>query len=528
MSIIVSDLSYRYPNRQSLFGHISFSVPCGGKVSVIGNNGTGKSTLLKLLAGELGSVSGAVRSLSKPYYIPQLQGSAVQDVSGALGVADKINALNAICDGSSEQGHYDILADDWDIESRCRAALDFWDLPHIRLRSFTEELSGGERTKVFLAGLMVHEPDIILLDEPTNHLDLQGRRKLYDYLDNVKATVVVVSHDVALLNMMDATYELSPAGLRSYGGNYDFYRELKALEDNALSQKIGAEESALRRARRKASEVKERQERRIEHAAKTTSGIPRIVLNSLRSKGENSSAALAGKHSAIISESRRRINSLRLQRRPDAGLKIDFDNAGLHNGKLLVSASDANFGYAGGDLLWRTPLNVEIRSGERIHITGGNGSGKTTLLRLLTGGLSPARGEVRKADFSFVYLDQQYDPVDRDMTLLELTREHNRCNLLDHEIKLRLDRALFPVGTWDKNCRELSGGERMRLYLCCLMISNHVPDMFVLDEPTNNLDLSSLSILADTVKNYSGTLLVVSHDRNFINEIRITRCIELA
>lgn len=177
--------------------------------------------------------------------------------------------------------------------------------------------------------------------------------------------------------------------------------------------------------------------------------------------------------------------------------------------------------------MWQSPIDIEIRSGERIHITGNNGSGKTTFIKLLLGELSSTQGEVTKSDFSYVYLDQEYEQVNQDLTILELAERYNENNLADHEIKLRLNRALFPQETWDKSCQTLSGGERMRLYLCCLMISNHIPDIFVLDEPTNNIDLSSLSILTNTIKNYKGAILIISHDEYFINEIGVTRKIEL-
>lgn len=177
--------------------------------------------------------------------------------------------------------------------------------------------------------------------------------------------------------------------------------------------------------------------------------------------------------------------------------------------------------------MWREPLSLEIRSGERIRLTGDNGTGKTTLVRLLTGELEPTAGRIGRADFSYVCLDQQYSRVNTPQSVLELAQSCNRGNLQDHELKLRLHRALFAQQMWDKRCDTLSGGERMRLCLCCLMIANHVPDLFVLDEPTNNLDLSSLAILTRTVRNYRGTLLVVSHDDNFTREIGITRTVVL-
>ena len=527
MSIVVSDISYNYSNQEPLFERINFSVPSNSKVSVIGCNGIGKSTLMRLLAGNIAPSSGIVQCSSQPYYVPQQIGITGQNISEALGVAQKINALHAIYNGSSDQNHYDQLADDWDVEARCRFALDYWGLTAIDMKFSIDLLSGGEKTKVFLAGLIIHQPAIILLDEPTNHLDQTSRQNLYNYILNCKATIVIVSHDITLLNQLDSTYELSEKGIKLYGGNYAFYKKQKRIEENALEQQISSEERAFRIARKKAQGVKERQERKAKRGEKNTSGIPRIMLRKLQNKGENTGAKLNEKHSVIIANSQQKLIELRQKQQVNIELKVDFEDACLPNGKLLVKAINVNFGYVKDRLLWSDPLNIEIYSGERIHIIGDNGAGKTTLIRLLTGEFSSSEGEIKKSDFSYIYLDQEYTQVNKAATILELAQEYNKNNLLDHEIKLRLSRALFPKDTWDKSCLTLSGGERMRLYLCCLMISNHIPDLFILDEPTNNLDLSSLSILSDTVRNYRGTLLVISHDQNFIDEIGITKKIEL-
>ena len=527
MSIIVSDISYHYFNQKALFEHISFSVLSNRKVSLIGNNGTGKSTLLKLLAEEFIPSSGSVQCSSQAYYIPQQIGIIRQSISQALSVSEKINALHSIYSGSTEQIHYDQLADDWDIESRCRLALDFWGLMNVDLNISVDLLSGGEKSKVFLAGLLIHKPDIILLDEPTNHLDQTSRQKFYDYIFDCKATVVIVSHDITLLNQLDSTYELSPKGIRLYGGNYAFYKEQKNIEEEALEQQINSEEKQLRAARKKAQEMKEKQNRRIKQGENSSSGTPRIVLGMLQERGENTRAKLNEKHSTIITDSQQKLTELRQKQQANVELKIDIKDAQLHNGKLLFAAINTNFGYTKDKLIWKDLLNIEVRSGERIRITGDNGTGKTTFLRLLIGELPPSKGEIKRVDFSYVYLDQLYSQVHKNITVLDFAHEHNSNNLLDHEIKLRLNRTLFPQDTWDKNCLALSGGERMRLYLCCLMISNQIPDIFILDEPTNNLDLSSLSILTNTVKAYEGTILVISHDQNFIDEIGITKVIEL-
>ncbi len=527
MGITVCDLSYRHPNQHTLLEHIGFSVLHNDKVSITGNNGSGKSTLLKLLAGELVALSGSVRYSSQPYYLPQQIGAIGKNVSEALGVAEKLNALRLICNGSAGQQHYDQLADEWDIESKCRSALDHWGLTNVDYSTPVDSLSGGEKTKVFLAGLHLHKPGIVLLDEPTNHLDRTGRQKLYDYIAGCKASLVVVSHDTALLDLVETTYELSEKGLRLYGGNFSFYKKQKEIEEESLAQRINAEETALRLACRKAREIKERQEKRISRVEKTTTGIPRIILQGRQSKGENTAAKLSGRHQEIIAENQNKLTGMRRRQRKSCELKIDFDNARLHDGKTMVAATNMNFGYEKGRTLWRTPLNLVVRSGERIHIKGDNGTGKTTLIKLLTGELTPSEGKVMITDFSYVYLDQQYGQVNRDRSVLELAEEYNENQLADHQIKTRLNRALFPKDMWDRNCLTLSGGERMRLYLCCLMLSNHIPDMLILDEPSNNLDMSSLSILTETIKNYKGTLLVISHDTYFVNRIEINKSIEL-
>lgn len=527
MSIILSGVSFRYSDQPPLFERVNLSVASGRKISVIGNNGTGKSTLLQLISGRLQASSGSVSCACTPYYLPQQIGITGISVGQALNVSDKIEALHAIYAGSDQSEHYELLADDWSIESRCRMALDAWGLPHIEWTASIDSLSGGEKTKLFLAGISVHQPAIILLDEPTNHLDDTSRQKLYEFIVNSKATLIAVSHDSTLLNLLQDTYELTPKGLKLYGGNYDFYKIQKEIETRALANQIDAGETALRLARKKAKEVGERQEKRSRQGEKNKDQIPRILRQSLKNSAEKTSTKLKDKHTERIDRQYQKLGELRQKQSPVCELKLDFDNTLLHQGKVLVSARNINFQYEAKELLWRNPLHLEIRSGERIHLKGDNGSGKTSFLKLLIGELMPSTGEITKADFSFVYLDQAYSSVETGRTLLELAQEHNRFNLPDHEVKLRLHRALFPKEMWNKPCQVLSGGERMRLCLCCLMISNHIPDLFILDEPTNNLDLASLAILTSTIKNYQGALLVVSHDRQFVEEIGITKVVEI-
>lgn len=529
MSIIISDLSFHYPNQPLLFDHLDFSVAPGQRIALVGPNGVGKSTLLQLMAGVLRPVAGSVRADTAPHYIPQLGAAPHGNVADILHVTAKLAALRAIEQGSLLQADYDALGDDWQIEVRCREALNSWQLPHVELAMPAETLSGGERTRLLLAGLTLHAPRIILLDEPTNHLDQRGRQLLYDYLHRTKATVVAVSHDLTLLDLFDRTGELTPHGIKRYGGNYTFYRAQKELERDALDESIHEQEKSLRLARKQAQEARERQQRRTARQGQQNKAqVPRIMRNTLRDSAERTAARLDGKHGRIISRSGEKLSELREKRDCRGSVKISFGDPTLHRGKLLIEASALNFSYPGGEPLWREGVDLQLFSGDRFWLRGDNGSGKSTLLRLLLGELNPAAGTVSRANFRHVCLDQHYATVDTSESILELARRHNTLPLPEHEVNLRLHRHLFPCESWEKPGRTLSGGERMRLLLCLLSIGDRAPELMVLDEPTNNLDIESLEILTQTVSAYRGSLLVISHDRRFVERIGVTGELELS
>ena len=219
MSIILSGVNYRYTNRQPLFEPVNLSVLPGEKISIVGNNGTGKSTLLRLIAGELAPSCGSIDRSVSPYYVPQQTDIRSESVGRTLGVAEKLDALRAICDGSANPDHYDTLADDWDIESRCRSALDAWGLPHVELTASTDSLSGGEKTRLSLAGLTIHRPAIVLLDEPTNHLDRTGRDRLYDYIRTSRRNRIAHFDIIAVCGESAVSESLlSPRKLRTRRG----------------------------------------------------------------------------------------------------------------------------------------------------------------------------------------------------------------------------------------------------------------------------------------------------------------------
>lgn len=530
MSISLQRISYIHPDKEPLFENISLSVTKGDNIALIGHNGSGKSTLLRIMAGLLPPTTGTIVTQSEIYYVPQHFGQYNRmSIAEALGVDKKIGALQAIENGNVSEISFTVLNDEWDIEEKALAALSAWGLDGFPLDRCIDSLSGGEKTKVFLAGMLLHPEATVLLDEPTNHLDDFFRKKLYHYVQSRKSTLIIVSHDRTLLNLLDYTFELGRTGISVYGGNYEFYKEQKNLAIQNLQDKLEEKEKLLRLARKIAIETAEKKQKHEARGKKHNSkkGVSRIVMGNLKSSAEKSSAKLKDIHAektgsiqADILKLRRNIPS------PDA-LKTDFNSSDLHKGKLLIKTEGLNYSYE-NNFVWKLPVDLEIRSGERIVLKGINGSGKTTLIKLITGKLiNPAGTIFRNDNFTYVYLDQEYSIIRNDLTILEQVEQFNLMSLPEHEVKTILNRYLFSSATWDKSCAKLSGGEKMRLAFCCLMIANNTPDMFILDEPTNNLDIRNIEIITSTIKEYTGTVLVVSHDEYFLNEIGVDRSFEL-
>jgi ATPase subunit of ABC transporter with duplicated ATPase domains len=521
--LILQDITYIHPNRDLLFADIDLIINKQDKVALIGNNGSGKSTLLKIFAGKLQPTSGLVKTSSLPYYVPQIFGQYNHyTIAEALQINHKLNALKEILDGHVTEENMTLLDDDWVIEERCREALAYWKLDEFELSQKMESLSGGQKTKVFLAGIGIHRPEIVLLDEPSNHLDEFGRNMLYHYITNTTNTLLVVSHDRTLLNLLDTVCELSKHGISTHGGNYEFYAEQKMIESDALSQDLKSKEKALRKAKETEKESLERQQRLDARGKKKQekAGLPTISMKTFKNNAEKSTSRMKCVHTEKVGAISQELTQLRKELSGVDKMKIDFDNSALHKGKILVTARNVNFAY-GGQQLWKQPLSFQITSGERLAVKGLNGSGKTTLIKMILGELMPRFGTIDRADVKAIYIDQDYSLIDNKLSVYEQAQQFNSGALQEHDIKIRLNRFLFTKEYWDKPCAALSGGEKMRLMLCSLTISNQAPDIIVLDEPTNNLDIQNIEILTSAIDQYQGTLIVVSHDEYFLKEINV-------
>lgn len=525
----LQNISYKHPNKDLLFENINLTVSKFQKIALIGNNGIGKSTLLKLIAKQLISHNGQIAVDAKPCYVPQVFGQYNHlTIAQALQVENKLNALKQILKGKITERNYALLSDDWAIEERCRKALNDWQLDNLNLSRKMGTLSGGQKTKILLAGIFIHQPELVLLDEPSNHLDISGRKLLYRYIESTTNTLIVVSHDRKLLNLLNTVCELSERGIAVYGGNYDFYSVQKQIENNALTQDIQNKEKTLRKARKKEQETLERQQRLDNRGKKkqTKAGTPKTMMNKMKNDSENSTSKIKSVHAEKVGDISRKLQELRASLPDIDKMKFDFESSTLHQGKILFTATNISFSYS-TQPLWSENLNLQIRSGERIALKGLNGSGKTTLIKLILGELEPQTGTIYRANARSVYIDQDFSLIDNILNIYNQAQQFNISSLQEHEIKIRLSRFLFTRDNWDKPCSALSGGERMRLMICCLNIKNQSPDIMVLDEPTNNLDIQNIEILTTAINEYKGTLIVISHDESFLEQLNVEQTIEL-
>jgi ATPase subunit of ABC transporter with duplicated ATPase domains len=525
----IQQLGYIHPDLQPLFSGINAFIPAQKKVALVGDNGVGKSILLKLIAGNLSAAEGTIHMLSKAYYIPQIVGQFDHlTIAEALHVDKKLAALSAILNGSIDEQNYTDLDDDWTIEERCKEAFSYWQLTSFDMNTPLQKLSGGQKTKVFLSGLMIHQPELVLLDEPTNHLDTYSRQLLMNYVRDSKQTYLIVSHDRGLLNQMEEIWELTPKGLNKFGGNYSFFKEQKLLSEEALAQQLKNKEHEIRKAKQTERESIERQNKLNTRGKKKNSagGIPTIMLNKLRNSGEASSAKLKAVHADKKENLVKELDQIKDQLIIKDGMRLELDNTKLHFGKKLIQATDLNFSYGRGNL-WKENFNFEINCGQRLAIKGGNGSGKSTLLNLITQKMPPTTGSLLLQYNSIVYIDQDYSLLNDQLTVFGQAEFFNKTGLLEHEINIYLTRFLFYQRDWNKSCSKLSGGEKMRLLLCCINIQRTAPDIIILDEPTNNLDIQSIEILTEAIKAYKGTLLVVSHDQTFLEDLNIQKYFDM-
>ncbi|TCM47789.1 ribosomal protection-like ABC-F family protein [Kribbella sp. VKM Ac-2568] len=527
--IICSNLSFSWPDDTPVFQDLSFTVGAG-RTGLVAPNGAGKSTLLKLIAGEYRPSRGSVTVDGTIGYLPQsLPLAGDLTVAEVVGIAPVIAAINAIEAGDVAEDHFTTIGDDWDIEERTRAQLDRLGLGDVDLARRLDTLSGGQVVSLGLAAQLLSRPDVLLLDEPTNNLDHDARRKLYGVLEDWNGCLLLVSHDRALLDRMDRIAELDRGELRSYGGNFTAYEEAVRAAREVAEKNVRNAEQEVKREKRELQQARERAARRASNASRNlgNAGLPKIFAGTMKRNAQESAGKANETHAARVNDAKARLDDAGRAVRDDQKIALELPNTNVPAGRTVFLGEKLQVRLGDKSIFAEDGVDLTIRGPERIALTGPNGAGKSTLLRLINGDLEPVGGVARQADGRVAYLSQRLDLLDLDRTVAENLAafapgmpEAQRMNLLARFL-FRGSRIHLPVAV-------LSGGERLRATLACVLYSEPAPQLLLLDEPTNNLDLISVGQLESALNAYEGAFVVVSHDERFLAEIRVDRWLRLA
>jgi len=515
-------LSAATPDGTPLFSDLTLSL--GAEiVGLVGRNGAGKSTLLSIVAGARAPSGGTVHHVGRIGMLAQVQ-DETQTLGEALGIREALARLNRLAagDGSADDAE---LAD-WTLESRIAAALAQVRFPHDDLDRRVATLSGGERTRLALAAMLIGEPELLLLDEPTNNLDAAGREAISELLAGWRGGALVASHDRDLLERADRIVELSPVGCTVFGGGWSAFAEARSAMRESARTELEQAQRAVKQTARAVQAQAERQARRDKggRADAAKGGTPKIILGAQKRRAEETvgrasvlAERLTGAAAEELAQARQRVEIV-------TPLHIDLPRANLPANRTLLRFDEVVLQHGPRTLFG--PLSFEVTGPERTVVRGPNGSGKSSLLGLAIGELAPTRGRVSRAEGALAMLDQHAGLLDPALDLVAnmQARHPGMTQGAAHDL---LARFAFRNRDARRPTASLSGGERLRAGLALLTGGSTPPQMLLLDEPTNHLDLAAIELLEAALAGYDGALMIVSHDPRFVAAVGCTREIVL-
>lgn len=534
-SIVLDQVSFAWPDGTVALSGVSGSFG-SGRTGLVGRNGAGKSTLLRLIAGELTPDGGRVTRTADAAYLPQrLTLDVDRPVADLLGVGEALRAIRAIEAGDPDPRHFDAVGSDWDIEARSHAALSEAGLAPGMLDRRVGALSGGEAVLTAIAGIRLTQAPITLLDEPTNNLDREARGRLSEMVRAWRGTLIVVSHDTSLLELMDDTAELYESELSVFGGPYSEWRAWLDAEQDAAKQAEKAAAQLVRREKRDRIEAETTLAHRaaMGRKAQIEKRVPKIVAGGRKMAAQVSAGKLRGEKADREASARRALDAAERRVRDDDAIRIDLPDPGVPAGRRIATIGD-------GERFW------VVQGPERVALIGPNGAGKTTLVEALvaavkrpgdsggfeddvdgSGRFVPVVSRATLHTDRVGYLPQRIDGLDETASVLENVRGAAPAVPIP-ELRNRLARFLIRGAAVERPVATLSGGERFRVALARLLLADPPPQLLVIDEPTNNLDIDTVDQLVDALAAYRGAVLVVSHDDAFLARLGIDLTLELS
>ncbi|SSY76962.1 Uncharacterized ABC transporter ATP-binding protein YheS [Alcaligenes faecalis subsp. faecalis] len=523
--LTLEGVSYTLPQGKTLFSQLNETFDLR-RTGLVGRNGAGKTILAQILAGEIQPSSGRCLRSGKVHYLAQqvasVSGLRVADLAG---VGPALDALARIESGSSAVEDFNLIEDRWDIRQQLQEALERNGLGHLTAETPAETLSGGQAMRVSLINALLSQADFLILDEPSNHLDRDNRLALIEQLRHWPHGLLVISHDRQLLDTMERIVELSSLGLRSYGGNYSHYAEQKALEQQSAMDQLEHRKLERQRVESTMQEQRQRQERRQARGNQQgkQANQAKILLDRQKGRSEATTGKLRQQHVTAQKQLAQRVQ--------EAAELIEQDSAiNLHALPLMplsrqrvVELDEVKLPFAPVD---QTPISMLLSGQQRIGVIGPNGCGKSTLLKVIAGQLEPLAGHCKVVP-QHVYLDQGLADLAPQQTVLEQIQAVNRKSS-EGDLRMRLAQLGLDAQKVTGPSAALSGGERLKAALACVLYADPPPQLLLLDEPSNHLDLPSTLALETMLSSYQGTLMVVSHDDAFMNNLGLTERLEFS
>lgn len=526
-SITLTDVRLQWPDGTTALTGISgtFGV---GRTGLVGSNGAGKSTLLRLIAGVLTPTSGRISTNGEVGYLPQtLTLKTDSTVADLLGIGPKLRALRAIESGDAAVENFETVGDDWDIETRADESLRHIGFSGSDLDRNVGEISGGEAMLVAITGLRLQRTAITLLDEPTNNLDRDARARLSGLITSWPGTLVVVSHDLSLLELMDNTAELHAGELTVFGGPYSAWRSHMDEQQAAAVQAAQAAKQAVKieKRQRQDAETKLAKRARTGQSSYYNKKGSKILMNQRASDAQVSAGKLRSGSDDKVNAARTALDEASSRIREEERISLNLPDPDVPRGRRIAELRGTNRAFF-------------VEGPERVAIIGANGVGKTTLLeRVVAGESLPDNDEVSDVVESGTaggrlltgragYLRQRLDGLDDAATTLENVQA-SAPSVPEGEIRNQLARFLLRGDSVYRPVHTLSGGERFRVSLARLLFADPPPQVLILDEPTNNLDIQSVDQLVEALNAYRGAVILVSHDDDFLDRLDLDLVLNL-